>query len=218
MKKVFKSLLGATIVSLAMITSSTASAENLTIREGQAGEPIIQFEGGYIKGTAKRLKQIAEISGAKVVEFNSSGGYAEEGYMAHDVMLELGLSGFVPRGKTCMSACAVTFLGAKHKDIQGVLGFHPSYIDGTAPDEFKLGQIDGMNETFFLLENGVSGQFIRAFMYLGKPSVFAVFTDNDEFSKIFDGSFTDVELIDLFWSLEEIKAYRWLVNGGTFND
>lgn len=218
MKELFKPLIMAVSISFTLLSGSIASAELLSIREGQAGESIIVFDGDYIRGTASRLRKIAESSGAKVVEFNSGGGYAEEGYKAYAVMRDMNLSAVVPKGKICMSACAITFLGANNKDIQGILGFHPAYVKGDLPDAFKQGQIDGMHEVFFMMSNGVSSQFIRAVMYLGSPSVFAVFTDNEDFNKIFDGSFTDVELIDLFWSSEDIHAYLWLVNGGSFND
>lgn len=213
----FIALIAGFIVGIVIFVDWAAS-ETLTLREGHGGEAIIQFEGEYTRGSGQRLYDLARATGAKYVEFNSPGGLANEGYIAHDVMGILGLNAVIREGDMCMSACAITVMGAESVDIQGILGFHPAWVRGNVKDAFKEGQLDGMKETFFMTDLGVSRQFIRAMMYLGGPEVFAVFTNTNDYNRIFVGDFTSKEIADMFWTVQSIRAYIWLENGGNLND
>ena len=217
----FKVILG---LITALVVSSSAFAETLTTTtDTQTGEVYIHFEGAYTQGTAQRFYDLVQETNAKYVTFNSSGGVSREGDSVAWIMGAYDLVAIVHEGNMCMSACAKSVLGANVRFINGVIGFHPAYLPegsgGNPSESFKGGQIEGMNDTLFMIERGVSRQVIRAIQYFGSPDVFMVFTSTEDFNKIFSGEFTAEELISRFWTNREISIYIYMTsNGANLND
>ena len=210
----FKSVLAA----LAALTITTSvNAETLTYSTDQEGETYIKFEGDFTRGSGERLYNLVRETGAKYVSFNSGGGISREGDVVAWVMENLGLTAIVNAGDQCMSACAISVLGADTRFIYGMVGFHPAYMPedrGTAPDAFMAGQYEGMQNTFFMIDRGVSRQVIRAIKYMGSQDVFMVFLGQEDFDRIFTGDFSNKELMDHFWSVKEIGFFVHLTTRG----
>lgn len=204
----------------ALTTIGAGNAETLSKVTLESGQEVIHFEGAYTKGTAKRFYDFALATGIKTVSFNSGGGISAEGDGSAWVMNKLGLVGVVTEKNSCMSACAITMLGAHVVDIKGLVGFHPAYLPNPMKDgdkAFQTGQKVSMNDTIFLKDKGVSNQVIRTIGYFGKPDMFFVLTSNSEWARIFDRTgqpFTTTELLTRMWHTSIIGAHISLKKKG----
>jgi len=208
------------LVAITALTTIGANAETLTSAKLDSGQNIIKFEGEFTKGTGKRLYDYAQETGFKTVSFDSGGGIANEGLNSAWVMETLGLVGLVERGNACISACAITMLGAHVVEINGLIGFHPAYLPEPIEDSkkaFEFGQRQGMRDTLFFKEKGLSDQVILAIGYLGDPEMFFVVTDDDDYLRIFEKNgrpYTQIELLSKMWHGKMLSAYKALVERG----
>jgi len=208
------------LIAITALTATAGNSETLSKVKLESGQEIIHFEGKYTKGTAKRLYDYANETGLKTVSFNSGGGIATEGDGAAWVMEKLGLVGMVKKEHTCMSACAITMLGAPVVDIKGLVGFHPAYLPTPMEDAdlaFQTGQKVSMKDTIFLKDKGVSNQVIRAIGYFGKPDIFFVLTSTADWRRIFDRTenpYEQTELLGKMWHSNVIGAYIALTKRG----
>jgi len=208
------------LIAITALTATAGNSETLSKVKLESGQEIIHFEGKYTKGTAKRLYDYANETGLKTVSFNSGGGIATEGDGAAWVMEKLGLVGMVKKENTCMSACAITMLGAPVVDIKGLVGFHPAYLPTPMKDAdlaFQTGQKLSMKDTIFLKDKGVSNQVIKAIGYFGKPDIFFVLTSTADWRRIFDRTekpYEQTELLGKMWHSNVIGAYIALTTRG----
>jgi len=209
------------LVAITALSASAISAETLSMKTLESGEEVIFFEGDYTKGSAQRLYDIATESNLKTIMFSSGGGSAFEGIASAYVMKDLKLNAFVSKGDKCMSACAVTVLGAVVVNIEGLIGFHPAYlptpiVDGT--EAFVSGQKQGVTDTIFYKQMGMSDQVIRAIHYFGKPDVFFVVVDNVDYYRMFESvndGFNNKEIFGMIWSSELIAGYSFFTQRGS---
>jgi len=209
------------LAAITAITSLTfASAETLTKQTLETGEEVIRFEGDYTEGTSKRLYDLAKESNLKTVIFTSAGGNAWEGVASAWVMKRLELNAIIEKGTSCMSACAVTVLGATVVDVNGILGFHPAYLPKPIEDSeqaFKAGQQQGMRDTLFYKEMGMSRQVVKVIHYFGSPTEFFIINNNIDYYRMFDSvedPFDDYELLSKMWSSKVIQAYLHFTKEG----
>jgi len=208
------------LVIITALSASVISAETLSLKTLESGEEVIFFEGDYTKGSAERLHNIATESQLKTVMFSSSGGSAFEGIASSYVMRDLKLNAFVAKGNRCMSACAATVIGATVVNVEGLVGFHPAYLpdpiaDGT--EAFVSGQKQGVTDTLFYKDMGISDQVIRAIHYLGKPDVFFVVVDNVSYYRMFESvndEFSNKEIFGMIWSSEVVAGYLFFTERG----
>ena len=208
---------------VAVMFATASNAERLTtVTDEETQEVYIHFQGDYIQDTGRRLWDLARMSNAKYVVFNSGGGVAKEGSTVAWIMNKLDLTAIVRKNSKCMSACAVSVLGANERFIDGIVGFHNAYMPEdimSGPDGFQAGQIEGTTSTFYMLDRGVSRQVIRSMVYLTKPYVFMVFTSTKSFNRIFTGEMTMEELVAAMWNVEDIAIYEHVnKRGGNLND
>ena len=208
------------LIAITALTATAGNAETLSKVKLESGQEVIHFEGKYEKGTAKRLYEFAKETKLKTVSFNSGGGISTEGDGAAWVMGKLGLVGMVKAEHSCMSACAITLLGAPVVDIKGLVGFHPAYLPTPMTDgdkAFTTGQKISMNDTIFLKDKDVSNQVIRAIGYFGKPDMFFVLTSTADWRRIFDVTnkpYEQTELLGKMWHSNVIGAYIALTKRG----
>lgn len=207
-------------MAITALSASVISAETLSLKTLESGEEVIFFEGDYTKGSAERLHNIATESQLKTVMFSSMGGSAFEGIASAYVMKDLELNAIVTKGNKCMSACAATVLGATVVNIEGLVGFHPAYLptpilDGA--EAFVSGQKQGVTDTIFYKDMGMSDQVIRAIHYFGKPDVFFVVLDNVSYYRMFESvndGFSNKEIFGMIWSSEVIAGYSFFTGRG----
>jgi len=201
------------ILAITALSTIGANAETLSKVTLDSGQEVIHFEGKYEEGTAKRLYDYAKETGLKTVSFNSGGGISTEGDGAAWVMNNLQLVALVQKENSCMSACAITMLGAPVVIIKGLVGFHPAYLPVPMKDgdkAFTTGQKIAMNDTIFLKDKGVSNQVIRTIGYFGKPDMFFILTDSSDWRRMFDKTnkpYTNLELLGKMWHSNVIGAY-----------
>jgi hypothetical protein len=210
-------------VMVVVMFATVSNAENLSVStDEETQEVYIHFEGDYTQGSGKRLWDLARRTKATYVSFDSGGGVAREGSTVAWIMNELNLVALVRHQSKCMSACAVSVLGANERFIDGIVGFHNAYMPEdtmSGPDGFQAGQIEGTTSTFFMLDKGVSRQVIRAMVYLTSPDVFMVFTSTESFNRMFTGEMTAEELVAAMWSVQDISIYEYMAKRkGNLND
>jgi len=118
----------ATMLALAavlMLTAQTAEASKLK-HDGVT----IFYDGIVKKGDAKKLRKMMDDTGIRIVNLDSGGGHATEGFELGYLFQEYEVHATVAKGDRCMSSCANALLGAPTHDLKGLLGFHVAWTTG----------------------------------------------------------------------------------------
>lgn len=113
----------------------------------------IQFDGEIEPGDRGRLAKLISLneqgcSNEQIepgVSFNSPGGDLDEAVAIGKLVREKGIATIVMPGASCISACAVAFLGGVSRTVNGVYGIHRPYtIDPSAGPRDSLDQYNSM--------------------------------------------------------------------------
>lgn len=150
---------------------------------------IFVYEGEITENTTEIIKffheQYPEIT---EIAFNSPGGNAYESFELGEFLSVKGFSVTVPAGRICLSACAFAFIGGKDYLVDGVLGFHSSWLS-IPQDQFTLdqlngaygqGQLIGTQMTIWFMQNGFTPYLGLQTVYRTNKDKFLIFTHEDE--------------------------------------
>ena len=78
-----------------------------------------------------------------LVAFDSPGGNADEAFKMAQLLSDEQVRVWVPKGRICLSACAVAFVGGYDYNIQGTLGFHNAWIQLDPNEEATHADVTG---------------------------------------------------------------------------
>lgn len=151
---------------------------------------VMYIGGPILEGISKDVRELLEAHpDVEAVMLSSAGGYANEGYELAQIMSDNRLQTIVLRGRYCLSACAIAFMGGDNYVIEGVLGFHNAWrptaaviTDEEAKVGFNTAQIIGAYWLRFVLLNGYSHDFAFDVLHKTDPNTFLIFTDEADFN------------------------------------
>lgn len=160
-----KATLVVTLVVLAILPPGQAKAAEVWEVPGAGlseDHPVFKLEGTIEDGDLERVIRMIDALGGSYpgVLLNSPGGSYSEGVALAELFLERGVRTEVASGDTCLSACAIAFLGGTsftysgkgsliYRTIQpgGVVGFHAPFIDLPAGGSFSSEQLESAFRT-----------------------------------------------------------------------
>ncbi len=121
---------------LAVLLRPAAAAE-ITITAIDELLSAISVRGPIENGDGSAFESLARTSNAKVVILESPGGALIDGLRIGRTARQVGLATLVPAGSSCMSACALAWLGGQKRFAPegSVIGFHAAYTEGARGTE-----------------------------------------------------------------------------------
>ncbi len=188
-------------VLVVLLVTPTAKAANFT-HNGH----VISLSGDIQEGDARRLSTIAEQTGIKTLFMSSNGGHAIEGFRLGYTINRLGLQTIVSDGDSCLSACAIAFLGGTSKVQAGILGFHVAWAPnntGTFSEGMKSGQYFGTVTALYFFNMGYTGQLY---------AIVSQITDSETFLLIEASDLNMFEMVDNNFSEFIQLPERWVAN------
>ena len=207
-----KNFILAVMATLAMATTAHAAEITYTVG-GESGRHYAVFAGPVEVGDAAKLEALL-LANPQITHIGlvSQGGIADEGYRLSEVISNHGLHSVVPEGTWCLSACAEAFIGGVTYEIDGVVGFHKSYIPDDsevgAQDAFDYGQWAGTRSLYSYLANGFSAQLGFIVNGYTSPTEFLVFFSEEQLDEFFVRSDED-KVIDYLSGTVEVTD-EWL--------
>ena len=148
--------------------------------------PMLKFEGEFKSGLTKHflyaLKKHPNVVG---VSMSSPGGSLDEGYKLGQAMSEHNLIMWVPKGKVCVSACALAFIGGWKYIVGGILAFHSPYLPVYDPAYkletiYKMGEITGVNQMHYFAMNGFRAQLYMTIAQYTDKETYVIFTNTND--------------------------------------
>lgn len=199
------------ILTLSLILfGSVATAAQMTVKDG-----YIKFDGPIVQGDAIRFVQLVNSTNIKTIHLNSPGGVAVEGFNLGYAAKELKVKLVIDDQSVCLSACAIMFLGGEEQELEGLIGFHRSYIPEEHKDKlstteaFANGQGLGVGTTYFFHTMGYTLQLQALITQITNPETFLVFKDLKELNKFkFSGAIGFNNTLELpnSWVAERIAG------------
>lgn len=150
-----------TLYLLGLLCSSTiAQSAEITSNKNQSGQVVIQLTGEIKSGDEERFRALSLQHPKAVVQLQSPGGALAPALEIGRIIRIAGYSTVVLQNDTCVSACALIWLGGRVRYLDGRVGFHAAYRDN-----------EGL-----LQESGAANALIGNYMtLLGLPSKAVVF-------------------------------------------
>ena len=164
-------------LALAISVPMTAHSANITYTSSQ-----IKIEGRLMDGDYKYLQRVIDRTGIKSLRLNSPGGSALEGYNLGYTINKNKMSTVIRRGDSCLSACAVAFLGGKYKFNYGIMGFHVAWTKQNNKDYnhgMKIGQMFGTIESIYHFKMGYTGQLGLLISQMTSKDDFLILSQKD---------------------------------------
>jgi SH3-like domain-containing protein len=119
----------------------TTDKRNVDAEGSTYSRGFIRLDGEIVSGDSQKLKSAAELMGSDFAfELNSGGGDFAEGLKIALLFRELGKQTIIRHGDSCLSACAIAFLGGAEQIDEGTvpwrtveigakLSFHAPYAE-----------------------------------------------------------------------------------------
>lgn len=234
---------------VAVVNTKTAIASyeivRLTLEHKDTKEitKAIHIRGDFDDNLTRDVKTALEVNPEiDLVALDSPGGNANEAFALANLFSEEEIRVWVPKGRICLSACAIAFTGGYDYNVQGVLGFHNAYIPESEEDitysalvgGYISGQQLGSYATGFFVSNGFSFNLQYDITSNTNPSDFLAFTSTEDFEKYYVRNDEDStkDTISNYWQEphtdlkiwnEELTEYRNKqieeldASGGTYN-
>lgn len=120
----------ATMLALAAVLMLSAQAVEASKLKNDG--VTIFYDGIVKKGDAEKLRNMMDETGIRIVNLDSGGGHATEGFELGYLFQEYRVHATVAKGDRCMSSCANALLGALTHDLKGLLGFHVAWTSSKA--------------------------------------------------------------------------------------
>lgn len=180
--------------------SMTAQAANFNL----VGKTL-NYSGTVEVGDPEEMKRFLDNYDIDRVVLDSNGGVANVGYNLGFVLAEF--EGVVAVEIKCLSACGTAFLGAKNKEITGVVGLHVAWVEGDLPTNsaLKSGQVMGFLGLHYLLKMGYTPQLGWLATAYTEKDTFLVFTNTPELEQ-FKGAYEDSIELPSRWVAEHIAG------------
>jgi hypothetical protein len=201
-------------VLIVLLVAPTAKAATFT-HDGNA----IRLEGDIERGDANTLQSLITSTGITTLYLNSNGGNALEGYSLGYTINRNGMLTIVGDTDTCLSACAVAFIGGTSKVLSGNLGFHVAWStqEGTFSEGMKNGQFFGTINAAYLFNMGYSIQLQYIVSQVTDSETFLILNSDDlKLLEMSDGAFTDFVELPENWMYERVAdpLRLYLLQGG----
>ena len=141
----------------------------------------IYYTGHVDKGDRDKLKKVLDSTGIKVVNLNSRGGFAWEALRIGYLFKDYGITVVIDDDNHCLSACATLTVGAKHKQIKGLLGFHVAWSKdkGTYSEGLTRGQFLGAIKAIYYFDMGYIAHLPYLITRYTKPDTFLLLSQED---------------------------------------
>lgn len=203
------------IIAGVFMASAVSAAEVDYIVGGETGRHYATVFGPIQVGDSVKLEALL-LANPQITHVGliSEGGIADEGYRLAEVISNHSLDTVVPEGAWCLSACAEAFIGGVNYEIDGILGFHKSYIPPQTENEigsqdaFDFGQQAGMRSLYAYLANGFSAQLGFIIGGWTSPENFLVFFSEEQLAEFFVRSDED-SVTDYLSSVVQVDE-QWL--------
>ena len=162
-----------------VITVATVSYEGIP-------QKAMSIRGPIMPGISADVKEmLLKHDDIDVVFLSSPGGAANEGYRLAGIMSDNGLRTVVERGRYCLSACAIAFMGGTDYKIRGVLGFHNAWTTDQSLEGFGKAFNDaqqiGAYWFQFVTQNGFAADLAWEVLNKTSPSTFLIFLNEYDF-------------------------------------
>ena len=175
------------LIAAAFIVTQGKAAE-ITTSYTEFGDPYVVYFGPVVVADYDNLKAVLDETHAKKIVLVSPGGVAFTGYRLGALLSEYEMTAYVPKGYTCISACALAFLGASDYKLEGVLAFHTAYINDvdinlgmlSSGDYARNMQLMGAVLYDYLISNGFSSYLAINIILRTDPNTFITFTTTEE--------------------------------------
>ncbi len=138
-------------ICLAMCAASLSRAAEVKLIGERNGIPVLRFSGPIELGDSAKVRSLLETLSSRkresvggslaIIDLNSPGGILIEGLKIGELLHQYEVGTLVRTGSSCMSACAIAFLGGTFGGVTGgkgiqreleqgaVLAFHGFYLD-----------------------------------------------------------------------------------------
>ncbi len=171
---------------------------------------VIFLEGEIKKDDAIKLETMVTATGLNTVFLNSNGGNALEGYRLGYAIQRLNLSTVVAGDTSCLSSCAIAFMGGKTKVQGGILGFHVAWSpDNTQSysDGMKSGQFFGALNAAYFFNMGYTAQLPLIVTQVTADDTFLVLSSDDmKLFEIGDRDYTAYRGLPKRWVADRIAG------------
>ena len=148
--------------------------------------PIISFRGDFTPGLVIEFEKFLKLHpDAKTLTLSSNGGLLTEGYKVGELLSTKLLDVWIPKDSTCVSACALAFLGGHKYKISGILAFHAPWLpryDGRMKieDIYSNGQSTGADQSYWFAANGFRAQFYQMIAKYTNRETFVILTNTKD--------------------------------------
>lgn len=205
MKNLVTTLFIAIAVLVAVLIAGTTWATAATV--SPVGTSHISFSGGVEDGDAKRLEDLMEATGITEVHMSSPGGAAVEAYRIGSVLRRMDASVTVKEGETCLSACAIAFMGGTTQKMEGILGFHVAWStrQGSYSEGLKSGQYIGTVTSAYMFNMGYTAQLMHLVGQVTDAETFLILSQTDlDMFKMVDSNYTASVELPKLWLYERV--------------
>ena len=167
-----------------LVSAPEAEAAVVKIEHDEQG-PYIMFVGAVEQGDNWKVLSAIQLNpGIKRIKMSSQGGVATMGYAVGDILAITQMHAIVPRGASCLSACATAFSGAATHEIHGALGYHVTWTTAhntPAIQAMIAGQQFATMRAKYYLNKGFHFDLPFVIAMATTSSRFFVFTDTADF-------------------------------------
>ena len=203
-----KSVLPTAVITLILILLLvTGPAKSATLTNNGS---VIYLEGDIEPKDSDKLKAMVEATGFTTLFLNSGGGNAVEGFKLGYTIDELGLQAIVASDTSCLSACAIAFLGGTSKVQGGLLGFHVAWASddaGTYSEGMKSGQFFGTATSIYLFRMGYTAQLYSLVSQITDSETFLFISSDDlKLFTMVDNNFTDFKRLPKNWISDRVAG------------
>lgn len=171
-------------------------------------DTTITLSGEIKNNDARKLQSIIDSTGITTVYLNSGGGAAIEGYRIGYTLMQSNSLVIVAEESSCLSACAIAFLGSPSKILAGVLGFHVAWSpddESSYSDGMKSGQLFGALTASYFFNTGYTAQLPFLISQITDSETFLILDSSDlKLFEMSDKNYTEFVKLPEFWLYERV--------------
>lgn len=195
------SLLNILILSAALISAPRASALEFTV----SPEGVVTATGDIVPGDAEAIKKLITLEFEQkyrlvrdlvTVNLNSRGGSLIGGIRLGYALRELGVHTNVGPDQSCLSACALAFLGGHVRTVEGRLGVHAA---GLASSNANNPNTTGVTQTqlFDSIQamSAITTAYVHEMTGSGAVARLALTTSNKQVAVLIDAELASMRAI-----------------------
>ena len=191
------------LLTLALIMGASAAHADFSIHTGTVvteatgeEENVIIYTGAFTDESAPMLDAVlVDHPEHRTIVFNSPGGVAHSAFQVGFVLNDHEVKTWVPKGRSCVSACAIAFLSGADYEISGQLAFHSAYIAEEGWEQIReakqeqdvhtRAQLLATYMTYYIVANGFSFDLAVDINSLTGPNTFVTFRNEDDLLRYF---------------------------------